>query len=405
MRRKRNYSYVLVIILAVLVILEPINGRDSIYAPGSSGGRFELDTGELLAEEILERLNGDVDQQYISPTVVPCEACNNGIDVWAFSKWRCSHPEIEEKETTTIASNVDEIGDLKEDDALYIDSSSLDKNKLDPYNLVNIDRGQSGYINFQNPEVVTSSLRIAPTAVRESVLPAQRITNRKGQQEFDTFVNPPSSYRKKEVDRNVMEPMPQLVDKPKSVAGVDISDTVFYCKPFAIVDICTLALFLFLFCLHISSNSSSMFRGRCHGLNICGLFLYTVRNCDFLRKQYKESQFNEFPQLNGNGSKKIHSPNSVAAMDSKLASAAQLYHFQHTKQQIISMEHPSCDVKEVMSDDSEVEEDEGDYSVYECPGLAPTGNMEINNPLFIKNGGDVDSNCKEAVETNGQTVE
>ncbi|KRX72827.1 Neural proliferation differentiation and control protein 1 [Trichinella sp. T6] len=315
-------------------------------------------------------------------SVVPCEACNNGIDVWAFSKWKCSHPEIEEKETrtrtTTIASNVDEIGDLKEDDALYIDSSSLDKNKLDPYNLVNIDRGQSGYINFQNPEVVTSSLRIAPTAVRESVLPAQRITNRKGQQEFDTFVNPPSSYRKKEVDRNVMEPMPQLVDKPKSVAGVDISDTV---------------------------NSSSMFRGRCHGLNICGLFLYTVRNCDFLRKQYKESQFNEFPQLNGNGSKKIHSPNSVAAMDSKLASAAQLYHFQHTKQQIISMEHPSCDVKEVMSDDSEVEEDEGDYSVYECPGLAPTGNMEINNPLFIKNGGDVDSNCKEAVETNGQTVE
>ncbi|KRZ51713.1 Neural proliferation differentiation and control protein 1 [Trichinella nativa] len=355
MRRKRNYSYVLVILLAVLVILEPINGRDSIYAPGSSGGRFELDTGELLAEEILERLNGDVDQQYISPT------------------------EIEEKETrtttTTIASNVDEIGDLKEDDALYIDSSSLDKNKLDPYNLVNIDRGQSGYINFQNPEVVTSSLRIAPTAVRESVLPAQRITNRKGQQEFDTFVNPPSSYRKKEVDRNVMEPMPQLVDKPKSVAGVDISDTVFY----STAAVCSVAA-------------------------VTGL-IFAVYSYIRLRKQYKESQFNEFPQLNGNGSKKIHSPNSVAAMDSKLASAAQLYHFQHTKQQIISMEHPSCDVKEVMSDDSEVEEDEGDYSVYECPGLAPTGNMEINNPLFIKNGGDVDSNCKEAVETNGQTVE
>ncbi|KRX72828.1 Neural proliferation differentiation and control protein 1, partial [Trichinella sp. T6] len=379
MRRKRNYSYVLVILLAVLVILEPINGRDSIYAPGSSGGRFELDTGELLAEEILERLNGDVDQQYISPT------------------------EIEEKETrtrtTTIASNVDEIGDLKEDDALYIDSSSLDKNKLDPYNLVNIDRGQSGYINFQNPEVVTSSLRIAPTAVRESVLPAQRITNRKGQQEFDTFVNPPSSYRKKEVDRNVMEPMPQLVDKPKSVAGVDISDTVFYCKLFAIVDICTLALFLFYsVCIFLATAAV------CSVAAVTGL-IFAVYSYIRLRKQYKESQFNEFPQLNGNGSKKIHSPNSVAAMDSKLASAAQLYHFQHTKQQIISMEHPSCDVKEVMSDDSEVEEDEGDYSVYECPGLAPTGNMEINNPLFIKNGGDVDSNCKEAVETNGQTVE
>ncbi|KRZ03793.1 Neural proliferation differentiation and control protein 1 [Trichinella zimbabwensis] len=352
MRRKRNYSYVLVIILAVLVILEPINGRDSIYAPGSSGGRFELDTGELLAEEILERLNGDVDQQYISPT------------------------EIEERTTTTtIASNVDEIDDLKEDDALYIDSSIVDKNKLDPYNLVNIDRGQSGYLNFKNPKVVTSSLRIAPTAVRESVLPAQRITNRKGQQEFDTFVNPPSSYRKKEVERHVMEPMPQLVDKSKSATGADISDTVFY----STAAICSVAA-------------------------VTGL-IFAVYSYVRLRKQYKESQFNEFPQLNGNGSKKIHSPNSVAAMDSKLASAAQLYHFQHTKQQIISMEHPSCDVKEVMSDDSEVEEDEGDYSVYECPGLAPTGNMEINNPLFVKNGGDVDSNCKEAVETNGQTVD
>jgi len=32
--------------------------------------------------------------------------------------------------------------------------------------------------------------------------------------------------------------------------------------------------------------------------------------------------------------------------------------------------------------DSEEENEEGDYTVYECPGLAPTGEMEVKNPLF-----------------------
>ena len=33
--------------------------------------------------------------------------------------------------------------------------------------------------------------------------------------------------------------------------------------------------------------------------------------------------------------------------------------------------------------DSEEENEEGDYTVYECPGLAYTGEMEVKNPLFI----------------------
>ncbi|CAH0545754.1 unnamed protein product [Brassicogethes aeneus] len=32
--------------------------------------------------------------------------------------------------------------------------------------------------------------------------------------------------------------------------------------------------------------------------------------------------------------------------------------------------------------DSEEENEEGDYTVYECPGLAPTGEMEVKNPMF-----------------------
>lgn len=33
--------------------------------------------------------------------------------------------------------------------------------------------------------------------------------------------------------------------------------------------------------------------------------------------------------------------------------------------------------------ESEGENEEGDYTVYECPGLAPTGEMEVKNPLFL----------------------
>lgn len=50
-----------------------------------------------------------------------------------------------------------------------------------------------------------------------------------------------------------------------------------------------------------------------------------------------------------------------------------MYHYQHQKQQIIAMENRSNgdrngSLSDVESDD---ENEEGDYTVYECPGLAP----------------------------------
>jgi hypothetical protein len=34
------------------------------------------------------------------------------------------------------------------------------------------------------------------------------------------------------------------------------------------------------------------------------------------------------------------------------------------------------------NDSDDDHDDEVDYIVYECPGLAPTGEMEVKNPLF-----------------------
>ncbi|XP_078604406.1 neural proliferation differentiation and control protein 1-like [Branchiostoma floridae x Branchiostoma japonicum] len=73
----------------------------------------------------------------------------------------------------------------------------------------------------------------------------------------------------------------------------------------------------------------------------------------------------------------------MTAGDKKLAQSAQMYHYQHQKQQMLAMEKNHGDMKRNDSDDeTEEETEEGDYTVYECPGLAPTGEMEVKNPLF-----------------------
>lgn len=70
--------------------------------------------------------------------------------------------------------------------------------------------------------------------------------------------------------------------------------------------------------------------------------------------------------------------------DRKLAQSAQMYHYQHQKQQMIAMEKANGEMKnDASEDESDEENEEGDYTVYECPGLAPPGEvMEVRNPMF-----------------------
>lgn len=63
--------------------------------------------------------------------------------------------------------------------------------------------------------------------------------------------------------------------------------------------------------------------------------------------------------------------NSTSSGDRRLAQSAQMYHYQHQKQQMIAMEKANNDAKPENSDNSDGETEEGDYTVYECPGLAP----------------------------------
>nr|CAG4636417.1 EOG090X0B4J [Eubosmina coregoni] len=77
---------------------------------------------------------------------------------------------------------------------------------------------------------------------------------------------------------------------------------------------------------------------------------------------------------------------AASSGDKKLAHSAHMFHFQHQKQQVIAMEssHTGCERRGSNSGaESDEDNEEGDYTVYECPGLAPTGEMEVKNPLFL----------------------
>lgn len=111
------------------------------------------------------------------------------------------------------------------------------------------------------------------------------------------------------------------------------------------------------------------------GLVIAGVCWYK------LHKNVKAASEVEYPAYGVTGPTKERM--APPPGDRKLAQSAQMYHYQHQKQQMIAMEKANGEMKhDASEDESEEENEEGDYTVYECPGLAPTGEMEVRNPLF-----------------------
>ncbi|XP_056259898.1 neural proliferation differentiation and control protein 1a [Seriola aureovittata] len=101
-----------------------------------------------------------------------------------------------------------------------------------------------------------------------------------------------------------------------------------------------------------------------------------------LQKESRLTQKVDYPAFRGAGVSASPATGTTTG-DNTLAQSAQMYHYQHQKQQMLSMGNHKPEQKvldnEVTSDEEEVG---GDFTVYECPGLAPTGEMEVKNPLF-----------------------
>uniref|UniRef100_A0A3Q1EVZ3 Neural proliferation, differentiation and control, 1b n=1 Tax=Acanthochromis polyacanthus TaxID=80966 RepID=A0A3Q1EVZ3_9TELE len=68
--------------------------------------------------------------------------------------------------------------------------------------------------------------------------------------------------------------------------------------------------------------------------------------------------------------------------DKKLAHSAQMYHYQHQKQQMLSFDKDEPKVPDSGASTDEENED-GDFTVYECPGLAPVSKLSIYTSTFI----------------------
>jgi hypothetical protein len=114
-----------------------------------------------------------------------------------------------------------------------------------------------------------------------------------------------------------------------------------------------------------------------------------------------ESDFDDFTRYSPAGpGKKLQGFRNGIRMDENgddsLAYKAQLHHYQQTKQKIIGgddglspsttptggMASPRSIHHNENSEDEAEDLEEHNYSVYECPGLAPTGDIEVSNPNF-----------------------
>ncbi|CAH8641373.1 unnamed protein product [Heterobilharzia americana] len=107
------------------------------------------------------------------------------------------------------------------------------------------------------------------------------------------------------------------------------------------------------------------------------------------RKLQMKSSLNQDEEdilANSNLPSKMLSLNSED--DRKLAQSAQMYHYQHQKQQMLALEKVNDHTRISDEDDSEDDIDEGDFTVYECPGPANTGEIEVENPLFDNDAGE-----------------
>lgn len=67
------------------------------------------------------------------------------------------------------------------------------------------------------------------------------------------------------------------------------------------------------------------------------------------------------------------------SVDDSLAKAAHLHHYEQTKQKIIGSDNG---INNDEQSDDEADLEEANFSIYECPGLATSGDLEVKNPNF-----------------------
>nr|CAD2200899.1 unnamed protein product [Meloidogyne enterolobii] len=121
-----------------------------------------------------------------------------------------------------------------------------------------------------------------------------------------------------------------------------------------------------------------------------------------VRSSNVDDPFNEFTRYSpsGPGKDKFSKRGGGGAQafgqtvgDDTLAYKAQLQQYQQQKQKILGAGQTISN--DQMSDNEEENDElEHNFSVFECPGLAPTGDVEIQNPNFVGENGENNTTTK-----------
>lgn len=224
----------------------------------------------------------------------------------------------------------------------------------------------------ENVNTVREQERISPGEEEPQNLPESApkmpTAQKKGQSEFVEFVEPPSAKVLKSLDSmDKRVPTEQLASSPNR--GIHLLSTSGNIMFIAIVTMCCVISVV--------------------GV-VGGVYYYNNR-------KYPENDFDDFTRYSPAGpGKKLASLRTNGVRmdengDDSLAYKAQLHHYQQTKQKVIGTDDitpttPTGSPHSIHhgenSEDEAEDLEEHNYSVYECPGLAPTGDIEVNNPNF-----------------------
>ncbi|KAL6724529.1 hypothetical protein Aduo_019414 [Ancylostoma duodenale] len=179
-----------------------------------------------------------------------------------------------------------------------------------------------------------------PDVVEEQPLVAQK----KGQNEFVSFVEPVDAKQTKSV---------ATLEKRRLAGASEFSN-------------------------NLPTYSSNLLMIAVGTVLIVGMVASVVGGGYYIKRRRSSPDDSEYAPYAGTGPG--FKKNKGDKGDESLAYKAQLHQYQQAKQKIICGEDAPAGLESDGEDDGA--DDENNFSVYECPGLAPTGDIEVCNPNF-----------------------
>ncbi|EPB79984.1 hypothetical protein ANCCEY_00933 [Ancylostoma ceylanicum] len=179
-----------------------------------------------------------------------------------------------------------------------------------------------------------------PDVVEEQPLVAQK----KGQNEFVSFVEPVDAKQTKSV---------ATLEKRRLAGASEFSNS-------------------------LPTYSSNLLMIAVGTVLIVGMVASVVGGGYYIKRRRSSPDDSEYAPYAGTGPG--FKKNKGDKGDESLAYKAQLHQYQQAKQKIICGEDAPAGLESDGEDDGA--DDENNFSVYECPGLAPTGDIEVCNPNF-----------------------